>query len=162
VAVTNTLKSKHCPINTTKFNYEIRSAFCLSNVILYQVVVLILDLLWQLKCNVLCEYVYLDLQDTALAWNICWSAKVIYIYVSICVKCCPGCINIDFDRQILEKFLCFYHKDSFTFPYCKLQSYLNYSCKVMLTDIHKLLCNVLPNLAYITGIVSRKLTYWQR
>jgi len=72
-------------------------------------------------------------------------------------KFCPGCINIDFDMKILENFV-FKYRD-FTFPYCKLQRYLNYSCKATLTDVHKLLCNVLPNLVYITGTVSRKLTY---
>lgn len=43
MAVTNTLKSRHCPINTNKFNYEIQSVFSLFNVIVYQVMVLILD-----------------------------------------------------------------------------------------------------------------------
>jgi hypothetical protein len=43
MAVTNTLKSRHCHINTNEFNYEIQSASSLFNVILYQVVVLILD-----------------------------------------------------------------------------------------------------------------------
>ena len=87
--------------------------------------------------------------------------KKLFTYMCQCIltfKCCPGCINIDFDRQILENF----NYRDFTFPYCKLQRYLNYSCKATLTDVHKLLCNVLPNLAYITSTVSGKLTYWQQ
>lgn len=162
MAVTNTLKSKHCPINTTKFNYEIQSSFSLFNVILYQVVVLILDFYcgnWSATCSVnmfILIYKIQFLPETFV------DLQKLFTYMCQCVltfKCCPVCINIDFDRQILENFK---YRDNFTFPYCKLQRYLNYSCKATLTDVHKLLCNVFPNLVYITGTVSGKLTYWQQ